>query len=118
MWDIQTTDRFDRWYDALDDADRVNVLAAMLVLQQKGPLLSRPYADTVKSSIHANMKELRIQSKGKPIRVFFAFGPDRAAILLCGGKKSGSDKRFYDGMISTADKEYGAYLERFTQKTR
>lgn len=67
MWTINTTDRFDRWFTSLDDTDRASVLAAMLVLQEKGPGLSRPYADTLKGSRHSNMKELRIQSKGDPL---------------------------------------------------
>ncbi|MBT1728491.1 type II toxin-antitoxin system RelE/ParE family toxin [Enterobacter quasimori] len=67
MWAINTTDRFDRWFTSLDDTDRASVLAAMLVLREKGPGLSRPYADTLKGSRHSNMKELRIQSKGDPL---------------------------------------------------
>lgn len=35
-----------------------------------GPTLGRPYVDTVKASAYANMKELRIQHAGKPIRAF------------------------------------------------
>lgn len=67
MWAINTTDRFDRWFTSLDDTDRASVLAAMLVLREKGPGLSRPYADTLKGSRHSNMKVLRIQSKGDPL---------------------------------------------------
>ena len=33
-------------------------------------MLARPYADTVYGSCFSNMKELRIQSKGIPIRAF------------------------------------------------
>lgn len=116
MWEIQTTDRFDKWYNALDDTDRVNVLAGMLVLRQKGPLLPRPYADTVKGSAHPNMKELRIQSKGRPIRAFFAFDPNRTGILLCAGEKTGKEKRFYDEMIPVADREFSAHLEQLKLK--
>lgn len=112
MWDIQTTDRFDEWFDALDDTDRENVIAILIVLRQKGPLLSRPYADTVNGSVHKNMKELRIQSKGDPIRAFFAFDPDRTAILLCAGKKTGREKRFYEEMIPIADQEFSAHLSK------
>jgi len=111
IWKIQTTDRFDSWFDDLDDTDRANVLAGMLVLEQKGPLLSRPYADKVKGSIYPNMKELRVQSKGRPIRAFYAFDPNRVGILLCGGGKAGKDKRFYDDMIPVADAEFYAHLE-------
>ena len=111
MWEIRTTDTFDAWFDALDDTDRANVLAAMLVLAQKGPLLSRPYADTVKGSEHTNMKELRVQSKGKPIRAFFAFDHTRAGIMLCAGQKSGKSNQFYKEMISVADKEFTEHLK-------
>lgn len=115
MWEILTTDRFDEWFDALGDADRVNVIAGMLVLEQKGPLLSRPYADTVKGSVHTNMKELRVQSRGNPIRAFFAFDPKRRAILLCAGEKTGKEKRFYEQMIPIADSEYSEHLRQLDQ---
>ena len=35
------------------------------------------------------MRELRVQSGGKPPRGFYAFDPRRAAILLIGGDKTG-----------------------------
>jgi len=111
MWNIKTTRRFDDWYHSLGDADRENVLAAILVLKEKGPMLSRPHADSVYGSAHSNMKELRVQSKGRPIRAFFAFDPSRTGIILCAGEKSGKDKRFYDEMIPVADREFTAHLE-------
>lgn len=116
MWLIETTDTFDIWFDALDDKDRTNVLASMIVLREKGPMLSRPYADAVKDSCHSNMKELRIQSKGDPIRAFFAFDPKRRGILLCAGNKTGNDKRFYDEMIPIADREFTAHLKKLKKE--
>ncbi len=116
MWEITTTDTFDDWFDALDDTDRTNVLSALLVLREKGPMLSRPYADTVKGSEHSNMKELRVQSKGNPIRAFFAFDPKRAGILLCAGEKTGNEKRFYEEMIPVADREFTAHLEKLSER--
>lgn len=110
MWAIESTDTFDEWLNVLDDVDRANVLASLIVLQEKGPMLSRPYADTVKGSCHSNMKELRVQSKGEPIRVFFAFDPERKGILLCAGNKTGNEKRFYDVMIPIADREFTEHL--------
>lgn len=112
MWEITTTDTFDDWFDALDDTDRTNVLAALLVLREKGPMLARPYVDTVKGSEHSNMKELRVQSKGNPVRAFFAFDPKRVGILLCAGEKTGNEKRFYDEMVPVADREFTAHLEK------
>lgn len=70
MWTIKTTDMFDHWFSSLNDTDRASVLAALLVLREKGPGLSRPYADTLRGSRFSNMKELRIQSRGDPIRAF------------------------------------------------
>ncbi|PTB88773.1 diaminopimelate decarboxylase [Pseudidiomarina aestuarii] len=116
MWEIRTTDTFDEWLDALDDTDRENVVAAMIVLRAKGPMLSRPYADTVNGSAHKNMKELRVQSKGNPIRAFFAFDPSRTGILLCAGEKTGKDKSFYEEMISVADREFKAHLEKLRER--
>ncbi len=75
MWDIETTDTFDEWFDALDDIDRANVLASLIVLEERGPMLSWPYSDTVNGSCHSNMKELRVQSKGSPIRAIFCVRP-------------------------------------------
>lgn len=111
-WQVKTTDMFDEWFDLLSDEDRAAMLAAMLVLQQKGPLLSRPYADTIKGSAYSNMKELRVQSKGKPIRAFFAFDPERSAILLCAGNKAGNEKQFYKQMVPLADREFTEYLAK------
>lgn len=111
MWQVRTTDLFDDWYESLSSTDKESVLSYMILLRSKGPVLSRPYADTVKGSIHPNMKELRVQSKGNPIRVFFAFDPVRDAVLLCAGEKTGNEKRFYKEMIPVADKEFSKHLD-------
>ena len=116
MWKIETTDIFDEWFDTLDDIDRTNMLASMILLQERGPMLSRPYADTVKGSHHSNMKELRVQSKGDPIRAFFAFDSKRKGVLLCAGNKTGNDKRFYDEMIPIADREFTKHLEKLKKE--
>jgi hypothetical protein len=55
------------------------------------------------------MRELWVQSGGKPLRVFYAFDPRRMAILLIGGDKTG-DKRFYDRLIPLADDLYDEHL--------
>ena len=110
MWTIETTDTFDIWFDALDDIDKENVLASIL-LQHQGPMLSRPYADTVYGSAYRNMKELHIQSKGKAIRSFYAFDSKRHGILLCAGHKL-NQKKFYDGLILIADNEFDRHLTK------
>jgi len=112
MWNIETTDIFDAWYDGLDDTQRSDVLASMLLLQEKGPQLSRPHADTLYGSKFKNMKELRVQSKGQPLRAFYAFDPKRVGVILCAGNKVGDEKQFYKKMIPVAEREYQSHLDK------
>jgi hypothetical protein len=112
MWNLEWTDEFGAWVvsDALDEAAREDIRAALIVLREIGPSLGRPLADSLKGSRYPNMKELRVQSKGRPFRILFAFDPSRTAVLLVGGSKQG-DKRFYDRMIPLADKLFARYLK-------
>ena len=57
------------------------------------------------------MRELRIQSHGDPIRVFYAFDPRRVAVLLIGGIKTGKEKRFYKAYVPRADTLYEEHLK-------
>ena len=61
------------------------------------------------------MRELRIQHQGRPVRLFYAFDPRRAAILLIAGDKTG-DARFYDRMIPLADRLYDEHLEELRRE--
>lgn len=82
-------------------------------LKEVGPNLGRPYVDTLKGSKYPNMKELRVQFAGEPIRAFFAFDPNRMAIVLCAGNKAGqNEKRFYKDMINLADSEYSKHIRK------
>ena len=92
------------------------MLAALLVLREKGPGLPRPYADTLKGSRYSNMKELRIQSRGDPLRAFFAFDPYRTGIVLCAGNKVGNEKRFYDEMLPVAERQFANWLMGLKEK--
>jgi len=56
------------------------------------------------------MRELRVQSGGHPIRLFYAFDPARTAILLLGGDKTGDD-RLYERIIPIIDALYDAAIE-------
>ncbi len=68
--------------------------------------------DTLKDSKFANMKELRFKADGGVWRVAFAFDPERDAILLVAGDKSGgSEKTFYERLIAKADMRFQQHLE-------
>ena len=109
MWTVITTDLFNEWLEQQDESTQEKVLTALVVLQQQGPSLGRPLVDTVYDSKFTNMKELRVQHRGKPLRAFFAFDPLRQAIVLCIGDKGGK-KRFYKEMLDIADQQYEIHL--------
>ena len=109
MWTVITTELFNEWFEQQEESVQEKVLAALVVLQQNGPSLGRPLVDTVYDSKFTNMKELRIQHRGKPLRAFFAFDPLRQAIVFCIGNKGGK-KRFYTEMLAIADQQYELHL--------
>ena len=109
MWDVEYTNEFGRWFESLTELEQDAIDRCVLMLEQLGPSLGRPYVDTMQGSRHANMKELRSQAAGRPLRTFFAFDPRRTAILLLGGDKTGDD-RFYERMLPIADDLYDQYL--------
>ena len=84
------------------------------ILGEQGPNLPRLHADTLKGSKISNLKELRVQHKGDPYRVLFAFDPNREALLLIGGNKAG-DKKWYDRMIPLAEAIYEKHLATLDQ---
>jgi hypothetical protein len=105
-WEVEFTDEFRTWWDGLTEAEQIDVRAEVNLLRRFGPTLGRPVA----SSKHANMKELRIQHRGRPYRVLFAFDPRRTAILLIGGNKTGRG-RWYKEVVPIADRLYDEHLE-------
>ncbi|WP_404367590.1 type II toxin-antitoxin system RelE/ParE family toxin [Corallococcus coralloides] len=76
------------------------------LLAAKGVALGFPYSSQLKGTSQP-LRELRIQSGGHPIRVFYAFDPARDAVLLLGGDKTG-DKRFYERMIPPGREDLAA----------
>jgi hypothetical protein len=113
-WRVMFTSQFHEWLQHLDVSDQDRVLAAVNVLSERGPTLGRPFVDAIKTSRHANMKELRPQSSS--IRVLFAFDPERTAILLLGGDKAGAWKRWYERSIPVADDLFDEHLRRVASK--
>jgi len=65
------------------------------------------------------MKELRFDADGGVWRFAFAFDPERRAIVLCGGDKSGVGvKRFYKQLVAKADARFDAYCASLGKKER
>lgn len=108
MIEVVATDVFETWYLALDAGDTTAVTEAVEYLRRKGVALGYPRSSNIKGSRLA-LRELRIQSHGRPLRVFYAFDPLRQAVLLLGADKTGQ-KRFYREKIREAEALFVAYL--------
>jgi len=109
-WEVEYTDEFEFWWDALDESEQVDVSAVVQLLEAKGPQLPFPHSSGINGSAHTHMRELRIQHKGQPYRVLYAFDPIRHALLLLGGNKTGKDD-WYDKNVPIADKLYDEHLK-------
>lgn len=118
-WEVRFYEEFEPEFDVLPEAVQDELFAHAKLLQQFGPHLGRPRADTLKGSRHANMKELRFDAEGGVWRVAFAFDPARRGILLvCGDKSGGGEKRFYRALIRTADRRFDTHLAKIKQQGR
>jgi hypothetical protein len=115
MWEVEYTDEFGEWWDTLTEGAQNSISASVDLLAECGTKLSFPQSSGVSNSRHSHMRELRIQYRGKPIRIFYAFDPRRHAILLIGADKTGND-RFYDEYVPIADRLYDEYLEELKRE--
>lgn len=112
--EVVTTDDFSEWFAELDVKDTEAVVRVVTRLEEAGVHLGFPHCSAIEGS-QAKLRELRVQSQGKPLRIFYAFDPERDAVLLIGGDKTG-DGRFYERMVPAAEKIWMQYLaERFPQ---
>jgi hypothetical protein len=116
-WVVAIGDEFEPEFYALPEEVQEEILALALLLQQFGPQLGRPRADTLDGSRHANMKELRFAAADGEWRAAFASDPKRKAILLVAGDKSGgSQNRFYRDLIKRTDERFDAHLRRLKKE--
>lgn len=108
MVEVEATEAYAAWYLALAQREAAAVDRKVKMLQMAGVTLSFPHSSDIKGAKHS-FRELRINSP--PIRVFYAFDPERRAVLLIGGDKSG-DQRFYERLIPQAEKLWEDHLMR------
>ena len=113
-YEIEHTDEFTQWWNALGQKEQVEVAKIVGVLAEKGPDLKRPYVGKIEGSRKIpNLKELIIQFAGHPYRVFFVFDERRVGILLLGAKKTGGKKAqaaWYKARIAEIEPIYEQYL--------
>ena len=114
-WEVEYTDEFGQWWQELSENQQDSVAASVELLMEYGPNLPYPYSSNISGSRHGVMRELRVQSGGRPIRVFYAFDPRRTSILLIGGDKTGND-RFYEQYVPLADDLYDEHLDELRRE--
>jgi hypothetical protein len=110
-WTVILHELFENEIEAFPRSAQTMLAARVRLLALYGPSLGRPHVDTLKASKHVNMKELRFDADDGAWRVAFAFDPERKAVLLLGGDKSGiNEKRFYNSLIASADLRFDQHL--------
>ena len=114
-WEIEATDVFQAWVNGLDKGEQEAVVAVTDLLAAEGPHLGFPYTSKLVGSRHSHMRELRVQYRGRPYRILYAFDPRRVGVLLLGGDKTGDD-RWYERAIPLADRLYDRHLEELRRK--
>lgn len=114
-WQVILVNEVDDWFLNLakNDSDTSDLVAAAIdKLAEDGPMLGRPMVDRIKGSNRHNLKELRPGSAGaSEVRILFVFDPQRQAVLLTAGDKSGAWKSWYEKNVPLAEQRYARRLE-------
>jgi hypothetical protein len=104
VWAVNATDEYLEWFGEQTTECKEALLAKVLLLEEFGPQLGRPHADTLKGSRIKNLKELRARTPSQVLRVLYNFDDERQALLLVGGNKKGkNEKSFYKKLIQSAE---------------
>ena len=109
-YEVEYTDEFEQWWETLNESTQDSIDIVVELLGEMGPNLPFPYTSGIKESQHSNIRELRVQHKGDPYRILYAFDPRRVAVILLGGNKKGND-RWYEENVPKADKLYNELLK-------
>lgn len=119
-WTVIVVEPCLSWLHELRRTDRatlIQISQAITTLAEEGPGLGRPLVDTITGSKLPNLKELRPGSSGdSEVRLLFVFDPQRQAVFLVGGDKSGKWPDWYESAIPRAEEAYAEYLRHEEKK--
>lgn len=110
MWEVEFTHEFEDWWETLTVEQQEAIDDRVMLLTEDGPALRRPVVGDVKSSRHANMKELRAlerRSAASSLRIRSSPACDSAARR----RQSGEWESWYRTAIPEADDLYDTHLQ-------
>jgi hypothetical protein len=110
--EIVYTVEFGAWWESLTVEEQKSVAVVVELLGDFGVSLGFPQSSGIEGS--SKLRELRIQHRGEPYRVLYAFDPARNAVLLLGGNKTGKD-RWYEQNVLLAERFFADYLKEIKQ---
>ena len=114
-WEVEFTDEFGYWWNKLTEGQQDDLAHSVRHPMEFGPALGFPHSSKVISSRYPQMRELRTQSRGSPLRTLYAFNPLRTAVLLIAGDKTGDD-RWYDRFVPVADRLFKEHLNELKKE--
>ena len=114
-WEVEFTDEFEQWWNSLSETEQGRVDARVQLLMERGPYLPYSFSTQIKTSRFPEMRELRAQVGGDPLRILYAFDPRRTALLLLGGDKTG-DERWCEVNVPIADRLFEQHLKDIERK--
>ncbi len=117
QWLLIYHNDFANWLEDQREGLQDEALAYLEMLKERGPLLGRPYVDTLKGSSLTNLKELRFEYERAPIRILFAFDRKRQAVILLGGNKQ-TDKRWYERNIPIAERRFKQHIQNLEKANK
>ena len=115
-WTVEYTDEFEAWWLELAESVQDDIDRVVSLLEEHGPTLGWPYSSDIRGASIA-LRELRVQSGGRPVRVLYAFDPARAALLLLGGDKTGNE-RWYAENVPRAERIFAGHLKEIKEEGR
>jgi len=107
------TEEFERWWEGLNDDERVSIDGMIRVLEVHGPSLGPPYSVQVATSRHPDLRQLRVPHQERDICVLFVSSDLHSTlVLLLGSAASDRAELCPAEVIERADGIYSRYLGR------
>ena len=105
-WQVEGTDEFAEWFLELnEDEDRSMSAGSSSCWLSTGRRCPSRISSGIVGSRHRHMRELRIQHRGRPYRVLYAFDPGERQSCSSAGTRPEND-RWYEENIPVADDRY------------